>query len=290
MTDTDTIQTVRRIDGQITAASPVHTGGDEKTGNQTLLRRQTMLDPSSGDRREIPIVAGNTVRGHLRRLVVKDLIDRLDYTFSDEDVYYALYSGGRLEKGSGGGRFDKSLRRRVRDNIPPLSLFGTALGNQMFAGVVDVGHMLPLCEELSDRLDAESELRAAELTDFEFHTRSDDDPDDEGFDIGFEITDERGEDETARQMKYEFEVFVPGVQFRHQFTLHSHASPLDATCLAHAIDLWTTEATIGGMAASGYGKLEVEYDHDIDTRPYLDHVEDEADAIAETLSELASLT
>lgn len=290
MTDADTIQTVRRIDGQITAASPVHTGGDEKTGNQTLLRRQTMLDPASGDRHEIPIVAGNTVRGHLRRLVVKDLIDRLDYTFTDEDVYYALYSGGRLEKGSGGGRFDKTLRRRVREHVPPLSLFGTALGNQMFAGVVDVGHMLPICEELSDRLDVDSDLRSAELTDFEFHTRSDDDPDDEGFAIGFEIEEDTDDDETARQMKYEFEVFVPGVQFRHQFTLHSHASPLDSACLAHAIDLWTTEATIGGMAASGYGQLDMAYEHDIDPEPYLNHVDDEADAIVETMAELTSLT
>ncbi len=290
MTTTDTIQTVRRIDGQITAASPIHTGGDEKTGNQTLIRRQTMLDPETGDRHEIPIVAGNTVRGHLRRLVVKDLVDRLDYTFTDEDVYYALYSGGRLEKGSGGGRFDKTLRRRVREHIPPLSLFGTALGNQMFAGVVDVGHMLPVCEELNGRLNTDSELRAAELTDFEFHTRSDDDPDDEGFDIGFDLSETTEEDETARQMKYEFEVFVPGVRFRHQFTLHSHASDLDAACLAHAIDLWQTEATIGGMGASGYGELDIEYDHDIDPSPYLEHIDDEADAIAEMLAELADLT
>lgn len=286
-----TLGQTERIDGEITAESPIHSGGDEKTGNQTLLRRQTFLVRSMGERVEVPVIPGNSVKGHVRRLLVADMAERLDYAFTSEDIYYAAYSGGRLEKGSEGGVIDAGLRQRVRRNLPPVSLLGTALGNQMFSGVVEVKHMLPVCSELEERTGIESEYRVGELTDFEFHTRSDDNPDDTGVKIDFEVgeSDEGDEDKGARQMKYEFEVFVPGTRFHHGFVLNSHASELDASCLAHAIQLWSDEATIGGMASSGYGEISLEYDTDRTGELYREHLEENQEDAVEVLEDLSDL-
>lgn len=287
----DTLGSTEQIDGRITAESPLHSGGDEKTGNQTLLRRQTFYVPEQEERVEVPVIAGNSVKGHLRRLLTADFVDRLDYAFTSEDVYYALYSGGRLEKGSSGGVIDAGLRQDLRRYVPPVSLLGTALTNQMISGVVDVHHMLPVCEELQERLDVESGVRVGELTDFEFHTRSDDKPDDTGVSIDFTVgeseADDDEEDKGARQMKYEFEVFVPGTEFRHGFKLASHATELDASCLAHAIQLWSEEATIGGMASSGYGEIKMEYSHDRDGELYRTHLEEYREEAVEVLEELS---
>lgn len=289
-TDMETLGSVETINGTITARSPLHHGGDEKTGNQTLLRRQKMYLPERDDLVEVPYIAGNAVRGHLRRLLVEDLVERVDYTWTDERIYHAFNAGGILQKGDGSGEIDVGLRRELRDTIPVVNVFGMSIGNQMLSSVVDVRHMLPICEELNGRLGTDLDRSVHEFLDFEFHTRSDDAPDDTGMSVDFTVDEnaDDGDDDQSMQMKYEFEVFVSGTPFHHGFKIHSNATELDAACLVHGLRLWDREATVGGMAAQGYGEVGLSYDIEYDRGDrYTEYVADNEDAIVDMLSDLA---
>jgi CRISPR/Cas system CMR subunit Cmr4 (Cas7 group RAMP superfamily) len=55
-----------RVDYTAIAVSPLHHGGNEKTGNLSMLRRLPFL--VGEEIVEIPYIDGNAVRGRLRRL------------------------------------------------------------------------------------------------------------------------------------------------------------------------------------------------------------------------------
>lgn len=288
MTDTlDTIGTQARIAGEVTATSPIHTGGNAETGNKQLFRRQTIYVPDDDRFVDVPVIHGNSVRGHLRRLLVNDMLDRVDYTLRDERLYHSLRAGGMLQK-DGKAEIDAALRREVRATLPVVDLLGMSHGNQMFAGTVDVGMLYPVCEELNFRNATQADHSFYDFLADDFGTRMAEDPDDAGLpDVAFDRDDDADDDQSMQQI-YEYEVLAPGTRFEHTFRLKSHASTLARACLFHGIYLWREEATIGGMAATGHGQLDIGYEADLDDREaYLDHLADEKGAITDTLDRLS---
>jgi CRISPR/Cas system CSM-associated protein Csm3 (group 7 of RAMP superfamily) len=294
-TEREEVQTIgarETITGEATARSPIHTGGNESAGNMQLFRRQSVYSPERDELTEVPFIHGNSVRGHLRRLLMRDMVERLDYTVRDERLYHSLFGGGMLQK-DGKAEIDAGIRRRVRRDVPPLDLLGTSIGNQMFSGTVEVGMLYPRVAELNFR-NRESVDRG--LNDFigdDFGTRMDQTPDDLGLsDVAFD-RDADGEgqgsdDDQSQQQIFELETIVAGTQFEHTFTLKSHASRVGRACLVHGIDLWTDEARIGGWAAAGLGELALDYDVDLDAaEPYLDHLAENRDQIVATLDDLS---
>lgn len=278
-----------RIDGLVTAESPIHTGGNAQTGNKQLFRRQSVYSPDRDEFVEVPVIHGNSVRGHLRRLLLRDLLERVDYTLRDERLYHSLLGGGILQK-DGKAEIDAGLRRQVRTYLPPIDLLGMATGNQMFAGTVDVGMLYPVCEELNFRNDTESDHSFYDFLGDDFATRMAEDPDDAGLsDVEFDMDDENDEEDSqSMQQIYEYETLSPGTRFEHHFTLKSHASELARSCLLHGVHLWEQEATIGGMAATGHGELAFEYEADLSGREaYLDHLDTHEDQVIETLDTLS---
>lgn len=271
---------VLRIRGVIDALSPIVHHGDEKTGSTPVLRALTHWDPELGRHVRLPFVSGNAIRGVLRRLVMADLVDRLGYEVRSPKLHHALYTGGVLEStDETTGTIDLAFRVWVRETFPPLGLFGTVLGNQMVPGCLRVDHALPYCREYRSYLppveDPRLEHGVRTFTDFSFATRRDD------------LRAEREEDEQATQMLVEFEAFVPGTRFAHGFYL-VYPSPLEVSCLGHALALWADQPFIGGKSSSGYGRIAFSYEPQPDPELYLRYVAEQAEKLRDGLDQLES--
>jgi hypothetical protein len=262
--------------GTITALSPIHHGGDEKTGSTPLLRTITIYDPRAKDYHNIPFISGNSVRGRLRRLLMATFLDQIGFEVTNPKLYHALFSGGLLEStDEETGYIDLELRRQIAKFLPPVALFGTTFGNQMVTGRLIVEHMFPICQELAGLLELEGEslppIRT--LTEFSFITRRD------------ELRLQREEGEQAVQMKVDYLCFVPGTTFRHGFMI-VQTNPILEGALGQAIALWKEVPFIGGRSASGDGKIKLEYEPEPDPTPYIDFVAEHAQEARELLREM----
>ena len=263
------------VRGLLRAQTPVHHGGDERTGNCTMLRRMPyMVD---GERRAVPVVSGNSIRGQWRRVVMQDLCELVEYVPTLQ-IYHTLFAGGVLQSVPGTtARIDRHLRDAVRDWLLPLSILGGGLGNQLIPGKLQVGLVTPLCHELDPYHDEDrqSDIPVAQLLDETFHSRRDD--------LGF-----RDDVDPTVQMLYSFEIFAAGTQFNHHFTLRDY-SPCEASCVRRMVELWSANATLGGHSATGFGKVESDYEWFDDwplPEDYVSWVDANKDVVLGALGEL----
>lgn len=280
--------TTETVAGEATTLSQLHTGGDSQTGNRQLLRTEK-IHVGDGRFEDVPFVAGNSVRGHLRRLLAEDLLERLDYTVTDERLFHLLRAGGVLEK-DGKAEIDVGLRRELRDAFPIIDLLGGSTGNQMFGGTVDVHHMTLVCAENDWRTDADSDTSWREFVDEIHQTRMHDEPDDTGMDVDFGFDFDADADDAAgsQQMIYHFDAIVPGATFEHSVRFESYATELARSCMLHGLRLWQDEGVIGGMSAAGLGRIDVEYETDLGAGDrYVEYVEESGGAIVEALDTIA---
>lgn len=271
------------LEGYVMALSPIHHGGDEKTGSESLLRRNKYF--VNGNSMEIPYISGNALRGMWRRHLIADLLDRLDVDLKSTRLYHSLFSGGVLEQVSekNSGVIDIELKKKLNDLLPPIRLLGTSYLNQTIEGNLQVGFLLPVCKELKEYLPdtiAEKyndrlERSIFTFCDFKFQTRKDD------------LGAERAEGESAVQMLIKYEVFIPGTVFYNEIKIVD-AEPLDISLLGHLIELWNQNPTIGGKASAGLGQLKLDYalDTRFDPELYLEFVEDNKKEIIQLLKEL----
>jgi len=265
-----------KIKGVLIAKSPIHHGGDEKTGAETLLRRIKIY--SDGKFREIPYIDGNAIRGVVRRLIFSDLLEKLDYELTNTKLYHSLFAGGLLETVSAkdSGILDLEMRKKVRKYLPPLSVFGTSFGNQVLAGKLIVGKMLPICTEMKDMIPDVGivpDHSFYDFLDFTYGTRKD------------ELREKREEGEQAMQMLYSYEVFIPGTPFYHHFALENF-NEIEKAVLGRVIELWKQSPFIGGKKAIGNGELNIHYETEISSKPYLDFIEKNKDIMRNLLEEL----
>lgn len=267
------------IEGTVTALTPIFHGGDEKTGSTPVLRTIMIYVDGIGEV-PIPYMSGNGIRGKLRRLAMKDFIDMVEYEITNTKLYHSLFSGGVLESTSDTvGAIDLSLRKKVRDLIIPVAVFGCAIGNQMIQGNLIVEHMWPICEEYKMYLPAEyqtdkrTEQPIRTFTDQSFITRRDD------------LRAEREEGEQAVQMKVDYECFVPGTKFYHRFVLQL-PDELQKSCFGRVLDLFEMMPYIGGRSSSGDGKVMLNYKNKPGSNLYLEFMQEEKDDIKKLLAEL----
>lgn len=258
------------IGGMLKAITPIHHGSDENTGNQSTLRRIKYI--VDGKIIDMPYIDGNAIRGMLRRLVASDFLDTINHEV-DTKQYHLLFSGGMLEsvESSQQGKIDLELRRRIRERIIPLSLFGCSIGNQMLSGKILVGKCLPACKEMNSFIPIHNENRIHTFLDWTYNTRKDDLHDG---------------DETV-QMKYGQEVFIPGTVFYHWFTLND-MTDMEKCCFNRMIKLWKSYPYVGGKLATGHGKIELGYQslEGYDSRKYVHLLKKNSKRIVEVLDEL----
>lgn len=274
-----------RIVGRLKALSPVFHGGNEKTGNVVLLNRLKFV---VGDEVvDVPIINGNAVRGRLRRLVMRDLLEQIGFELDLGDkrhqkLYHTLFAGGVLtaaESESEVGAIDLSFKSRLV-KIPPIALFGLSYSNQMIEGRLKVGHLLPICKELEEYTGVKSNISFYQLITRAFQTRRDEL---RGGERGEE--DEEDEGEETVQMIVEYEAFAAGTEFYHEMFVEG-ANDLLLSALARAVELFKQSPYIGGKSAVGFGKLKIEYDLDATPDLYLKYLDEHAGEIKETLQEL----
>jgi hypothetical protein len=274
-----------RIEGTLEAVAPIHHGGDERTGSVSVLRSIMVWDPEAGDFVRLPFLAGNAIRGRLRRLAMRDLLALVDFDPEglDPKLYHALFAGGVLEKADETeGYVDLAFRKDVRELLPPLSLFGCSLRNQMMPSKLIVGNAFPVCREYRSylpealRRDPRAERPVRTYTDEVFTIRRD------------ELRAGREEDEGAVQMKVSREVFIPGTLFYHYFQLQ-FPTEVEASCLARILDLFRESPYVGGDAAAGFGEVRPTYDCGATADAYLAFVGERKGAICDMLRRLAEL-
>ena len=272
---------VHRVRGWIEALSPLTSFGDEKTGSTPLLRAIRWWVPAEADFVTMPYISGNAIRGMTSRLLARDMLARIGMEpdhLSSRRLAHFLFSGGVLEsKDEEGGLIDLGLRTELRETVPLIGLFGGALENQMWQGCLKCMHALPLCQELAHLIGDERHAHDPRLehpvrafTDVTFHTRRDD------------VRGERSADEQAVQMKVDFQVFVPGTRFVHEWAL-VHPSDLELAAFGQLLQLWETHPWLGGKSGSGHGRVALHYDAVPDPQPYLDYLANEAARVRQAL-------
>lgn len=270
------------IEGVVTALTPVYHGGDEKLGSTPVLRTIMLYVDGVGEV-PIPYISGNGIRGKLRRLLVKDFLDAVGYEIENAKLHHVLFSGGVLESTEETtGTVDLALRKRVRNLVPPMALFGCAVGNQMIQGILIVEHMWPICEEYRPYLPVkyQDDPRAGQpirvFTDQSFITRRDD------------LRAERKEDEQAVQMKVDYECFVPGTKFYHRFVLQI-PDELQKSCFGRMLELFEEMPYVGGRSSSGDGKVMLAYNTRFDSGLYREFLGQKKEDIQKLLYELEAL-
>jgi len=273
----------KKIEGFLIALTPIFHGGDEKTGQETLLRRMKWI--VHGKPEEIPYIEGNAIRGYLRRLIMEDFLNQVEYETKTPRLYHCLFAGGVLEEVSeqATGKLDLALRRNIRAFLTPLSLLGGSIANQAFSGKLVVGKALPVCSELNEYLPVTSELSIYTFLTFSFATRRAERE-------GPEQTQkkEKKQKNSPVQMIYRHECFVPGTKFYHWFTLLD-TTEIEKSCFARMIQLWRERPYIGGRSATGSGEIKIDYEIPYDEEPYLKFLKERKKEIQETLASLEQL-
>ena len=262
-----------------TVISPLSHGADVKAGNVTMFRRLHGY---------LPYISGNAVRGILRDLLANDWCERMGISGNPADpqlspmFFYALFSGGaltddketkRLEKTTGGGTVIKTdFAKSLRFLVPMLSLLGTAYGNRVFSGKVDVNFLLPECAEIG----VEGAPSFYDLIGWEFLTRR-------------EKLEARAAGE-HHGMITQTEVVKPGTEFRGGFNIHLNvANKEERGCLAHGINLLIERGYLGAQNARGLGQVKFEVENLPNPQPYLDHIEKRKAETMEFLKAIGAL-
>jgi len=151
---------------EIKCLSHLTHGADMKAGNATLFRRIQVLS-TTDNVLSLPIYSGNAIRGQIRDLLADHYLETLGFTPNRSNppcalwFFHALYAGGALEENAKQAKLigqklgSKGTEKAVgftefRNNIPPLSLLGSALGNRIISGKIKVCDFRPCCKEWSN--------------------------------------------------------------------------------------------------------------------------------------------
>lgn len=136
------------LEGLVRAKTQIAHNGGEINGNVAAFRRFKVVQPS-GKVVEIPHVSGNSVRGKLRDVAAKHMLDLLGEDGSphkvDLKIFQLLFSGGSL--GAGTNADDVEKYRQMRENLVHVSLFGGAWGNAILSGKMKINPLLPIAKE-----------------------------------------------------------------------------------------------------------------------------------------------
>lgn len=229
----------------VTAETPIHHGAFEQSiGNESQFRRI----PTVYGR--VPGVHGNSFRGVMRRVVMRDLLDLCAMSIEDggwDQIYACLANGGHLVGSE--SSIDPAYIRELRRAVPQLSVFGSMLMTWSLSGRMHVHSLVLRCSELGTG-DTSFDDLVAEDSMVRHVDRELQDP---------EVTG-------VTPMPTTLEVVKQGAVFDGRIRFFDRPpTPYEAPCIGWALN---QIKAVGGKAASGYGAVRI--DHDIDHGPYAD--------------------
>lgn len=252
----------RNIEIIFNLTSPLsHIGETEST--HSFLNTVKLL--SDGKVEECFVYSANAIRGKLRDMAAKYLLDRYGKKVS-LDAFHVLFSGGNI---SGTLRTDIEQARRVREKLPMVSLFGGGIGNQILEGKMNVGFAYPVCSETADIIPQDvkeidyshQEISQRLLTEEIAFTRTDDSKNEMSVYLdNIEDAGEKKKDSATTQMRYNVEYIIPNAQLYCRIDLE--CTDIEFGAFLSALQEWANTSTLGGMASKGFGFFNAKILHD----------------------------
>ena len=273
---------------KLTCLSPLAHGAEVKPGNATIFRRMQVLS-TTGQVLSLPFYAGNAFRGQLRDVLADHFLRMLGLTPNKTDppchlwFFHALYAGGVLEENS---EQAKALSKKMgssgtvraegihefRNMIPPLSLLGTALGNRIISGRVNICDFRPVCKEWNNG----GTIPVRELFDWLYLTRRED-------------HESHPADEKSSAMIVNTECLKAGVVLQGGIDLSDHITDLEASCLGMGLQLLQQTGYVGGENRRGFGRVLIEIEHALDATLYETYLTQNRSKILSYLEEIGGI-
>lgn len=244
---------------------------DKSKGQQDLFTPVESDDPKIKFEKHfdtVPFISGNSIRGLLRRLVMKDFCDLTGITQIDKNTYHQLFTGGNITESTGFEDIEK--RENYIKMCPMIGLLGSAIGNMTIQGEMKVGGARLQCKE-----NGTGEKSYWELIDVTFGTRLDSSKTEKGI----EIKGATGEEKN--QMKYEYEVFVRGSKFDSVFAVVT-TNELLISAFWRAMKVFKNHGYLVGNSARDSGLVEIDIEVPVDgDQLYLDYLKENKTEIKE---------
>lgn len=237
-----------------------HNGG-EVNGNVAMFRRDGVIQ-ANGRSVEVPIVSGNGIRGKLRDVASEHMLQMLGEEGTPHKVplhvFQMLFSGGALTQGNTEG--DVDAWKKLYENLPVVALFGTAYGNAIIPGKMNINPLIPIALETYHLLPepileyfAESGLKSVyTYLQQSMYTRKENAKDpkfaqylDVSEDVKFETS----------QMIYYVETLKAGTPFYWKVVLRD-VTDIEYDFFLSFMKRWESIQTVGGKEAVGFGQLE----------------------------------
>lgn len=257
----------------------IHT--EETIGNISKLKKIRVI--YNGKPESVPALSGNSFRGQLRDILADQLCSSLSdngvepLTFTNNDAYGILYSGGAL----GEKNTSPELIKTFQQHIPSIRLMGAAFGNVMLPSKLAATHIVPCAEQtrhivqhMYDVFDPPlfSEEEAwPKARDLLFNdgplTRKDDARDltrqrfanPGNVALATLASGDAGEEERQKgqQMIYYVECIPPGTWLVQQLYSKLPLDQLELGCLFDGLTAFLDRPSIGGRSAAGYGQVRI---------------------------------
>lgn len=269
---------------KIECLSPFAHGGDNKAGNATLFRRQTILS-DIGSILELPFYSGNAFRGTMRDILADHLLKSLGFTPRRDKppvnlwFFHVVYAGGVLEESGGNlksvmeklgknGAIKSGGIYEFRDTLPHLSLLGAAIGNRILSGRASFGDFRPRCVEYGtgDKL-------SHELFEWTFITRRED----------------HEEHEEHHGMIANTECLRTGVVMDGGIDISEHISELEKSALGMGLKLLSDMGKLGAENRRGLGSVNITVENMPDTSPYETYLAEKKKEIIKYLGEIDAI-
>jgi len=249
------------LEGVCTALSSISHNGGERNGTIVQLRREKFVQPK-GNVVEIPVVSGNSIRGKIRDLAAIDILTKNDglKVQVDADNFNLLFSGGSLES-TVGKQLDIEKVRKMRKDIPMLSVLGCSIGNVILPGKVDIGKMIPICKQtlhlIPEKFHGTEEIKTIwEYCQVEMNTRKDDTKDENKRE--FIKKEALTDDLRGGQMMYHTETLVAGTRFYWKICLRD-TTDIETGAFLSILQSWSNQSSqVGGNGRVGHGRLKVD--------------------------------
>lgn len=257
--------------------SPLSHYSDERMGTMQVAR--TMKFEHEGEFLDIPIYTGNAFRGQLRRIAMRDFLEKIGIVEEgiSAKLYHLFFTGGALTSGS---RYTETGKKReMREKCPALSLFGTAIGDQIPEGKMKVGIFKPICKETASFTGVESSVSFYDLLEENFYTRRDDLKSNH-----FNINESEKHNNPV-QMKYEQQNLSAGTDLVSRIIIEN-ANEIETSCLISILDKFKEVPFIGGKSSVGHGEVDVDFDYKGNSKAYYGYLEENKEDIRAWVREL----